>query len=69
MDLEEPARLVEEGMVSVVEAAAFSGISRSELYVRMARGELKFLKIGKRRLIPRRSLVAMLARYAVAREE
>lgn len=69
MDSVEPARLVEEGTVSVVEAATFSGLSRSELYQRMARGELAYIKIGKRRLIPRKSLVAMLARHVVARGE
>ncbi len=37
--------------VSIAEAADVSGMSRAFLYEAMASSELKFLKIGRRRLI------------------
>ena len=42
--------------VSVREAVAMSGLSRSFLYEAMSRGELPFIKKGRRRLIPTSSL-------------
>jgi excisionase family DNA binding protein len=44
--------------VSVREAVAMSGLSRSFLYEAMGRGELPFIKKGRRRLIPTSSLSA-----------
>ncbi len=52
-----------DGSMGVPEAAAFTGLSRSDLYDRMKRGELRFIKVGRRTLIPRRSLVALLRRH------
>ena len=40
----------------VLVAVAWSGLSRSKLYEAMSRGELSYIKHGKRRLIPRRAL-------------
>jgi len=37
--------------VSIYEAAEMTGISRSNLYQRMAAGQLPFVKIGSRRLL------------------
>lgn len=48
-------------LVSIREAASLSGLSRSFLYEAMARGELQFVKKGRRRLIP----VTSLSEYAL----
>ncbi len=53
--------LLGDGAVGIPEAVAFAGVSRPELYRRMADGRLAFVKIGRRRLIPRRALVRFLA--------
>lgn len=49
------------GAVSVDEAAAFLGVGRDEVYLELAAG-LPSVKWGRRRLIPKRALVALLAR-------
>lgn len=46
---------------SVDEAAQITGLSRDLLYDQMRAGKLVYLKIGRRRLISRRSLEAFLA--------
>ena len=38
--------------LSVEEAAEVIGIGRSEVYERLARGEIESVKIGRRRIIP-----------------
>lgn len=53
--------LLADGAISVPDACEFAGLSRTELYRQMDRGTLPYTKIGRRRLIPRRALVAMLA--------
>ena len=55
------AELVSEGAVSVAEAARFLGISRARLYEHMNAGEIRFMKDGRRRLLPKRGLVYFLA--------
>lgn len=52
--------LLSDGVLSVAEAVKFTGLSRSELYLQMAGGKLAYTSIGRRRLIPKRSLVALL---------
>jgi len=54
--------LVAEGALSVTEAARFAGVSRSTLYELMSAGRIVFLTIGRRRVVPRRSVVEFLAR-------
>jgi len=54
--------LAAEGALPIPEAVRFSGCSRSVLYERMSAGELRFITVGRRRLIPRRALVEFLAR-------
>jgi excisionase family DNA binding protein len=49
--------LVQDGLMAVTDAAKFVGLSRSELYARMQRGELAYCLLGRRRLIPRRALM------------
>lgn len=46
---------------SVDEAAQITGLSRDLLYDQMRTGKLVYLKVGRRRLISRRSLEAFLA--------
>ncbi len=43
---------VEKLGLSVEEAAEVIGIGRSEIYERMARGEIESVKVGRRRIIP-----------------
>lgn len=59
------ADLLADGAMPVDEAERFSGVKRSFLYDRMAKGELAYVKAGARRLIPRRALVDLLARGLV----
>jgi hypothetical protein len=60
--------LVEDGVCTIPEAQSFSRLSRSDLYSRMERGELPYVKLGKRRMIPRRALVEMLRQNLVVRQ-
>lgn len=53
--------LAADGCVSVAEAVVFAGVSQAELYRSMDRGDVPFVKWGKRRLIPRVALVELLA--------
>jgi len=55
--------LVEEGFLTVLEAASFLGVSRAFVYVEMDRGEIVFSKFGRSRRIP----VAALKHYAAER--
>ena len=56
------AALVEDGLVTVPEAAAFLRLSRSTVYELMNQGVLAYAKIGRSRRIPRRALVELAAR-------
>lgn len=47
--------------VSVSDAVRLSGLHKTNLYERMAAGELTYSKVGKRRLIHYRSLCELLA--------
>ena len=57
----EREQLVESGAVTVPEAEKFTGLGRTFLYGLMERGELRYIKAGKRRLIPRAELTRFLA--------
>ena len=50
------------GALSIAAASEFSSLSRRTLYELMESGALAFTKVGRRRLIPRAALVALLAR-------
>jgi excisionase family DNA binding protein len=54
-------QLVEDGAVGVTEASKFTGLGRTFLYGLMDAGRLKYVKLGKRRLIPRAELRRLLA--------
>ena len=53
--------LIVDGLLTVVESASFLRVGRSSLYVLMDRGELRFVKIGRSRRIPRRAVIALAA--------
>jgi hypothetical protein len=54
--------LVDEGCLSIKAAQAFlGGISRASIYTLMEQGELAWTKVGRRRVVPKRALVAFLA--------
>jgi excisionase family DNA binding protein len=55
-------QVAHDGALPIAKAVEFSGLSRSELYKLMQNGELMFVKHGKRRLIPRNALRAILAK-------
>lgn len=59
---------VADGSMTVNQAAAFSGLSRSELFVLMRDGPLDWFHYGEKRtrLITRRSLVEYLASVRAA---
>ena len=61
----DPIEIVHDGAMSVSAAVAWTGVGRSKLYEAMSRGHLRFLKDGKRRLIPRRALREYLAQRLV----
>jgi excisionase family DNA binding protein len=61
--------MVEDGLSTVPEAQAFTRLSRSDLYARMGRGELPYVKLGKRRLIPRKALIELAASGIVVRDK
>ena len=57
--------LFADGCLGVAEAAEFLGVSRSMVYELMDAGQIDHTSLGTRRLIPRRSLTALLANRAV----
>lgn len=60
------ADLMADGSMSVRQASEFSGIPKSTLYEVMDAGRLAYAKAGRRRLIPRKALVAYLAAAVVS---
>lgn len=54
--------ILAEGTFGIEEAQRFSGMGRTFLYGAMDRGDLVYTKAGRRRLIPKRALIALLAR-------
>jgi excisionase family DNA binding protein len=53
--------LLTEGALQINDAVTWSGIGRSKLYMAMAEGDLSYVRVGKRRLIPKRALRDYLA--------
>jgi len=50
-----------DGGLTVAEAVRFAGVGRSTLYGEMEAGRLPYSKVGRRRIVARRGLVALLA--------
>lgn len=63
MTTETAMELAHDGAVGVAEACRFLSVSRSQLYGRMSRGELAYVKVGARRLL----LLAELRRFLALR--
>jgi len=61
--------LVERGLLTIGQAEACAGLSKSMLYDPMSNGELPFVEIGPRRRIPRSALLALAARHLVLQRE
>jgi excisionase family DNA binding protein len=61
MSEQQKAELVIDGLMTLREVQDFTRLSRTDLYTRMTRGELPFVKLGKRRLVPRRAVVDLAA--------
>jgi excisionase family DNA binding protein len=59
--------MIEDGAFAIPEAQRFSTLSRATLYNLMESGELPYLKIGRRRAIPRRALLELMSRGLVDR--
>jgi excisionase family DNA binding protein len=57
--------LLNEGLRTVEEGQDYTRLSRSALYTLMERGELAYVKIGRRRLIPHRALLELAQRGLV----
>lgn len=55
-----------ERLLSMAEAAHVAGLGRSALYSLISRGELRTLKVGRRRLVPASALAELAARAARA---
>lgn len=60
---EEGLEIVADGLFTVAEAAGYLALSRSSVYALMDAGELAFVKIGKSRRIPKRSVYDLAARH------
>ena len=60
--------LMTDGTFGVEAAKAFSGLGRTVLYELMSQGRLKYVKVGTRRLISKRSLIEVLASGLPAEE-
>jgi len=54
--------VVADGLMTIEEAAGFLAISRGHVYSLMNEGALRFVKLGRSRRIPRRSVVELAAR-------
>lgn len=51
-------------VLTIAEAADVLGISRAFAYELAARGEIPILRLGRRRLVPRKALLAMVGEEA-----
>jgi excisionase family DNA binding protein len=57
------AELVADGLLTVAAAATYLSCSRSKVYQLMDEGELRFVKLGRARRVPRRALIQLAAQY------
>jgi excisionase family DNA binding protein len=61
----EPSTLFDQGVLTVRQASALSGLGRSTLYGLMERQLLPYLKVGSARRIPKRALLQFLEEHLV----
>ncbi len=57
------ADLLQDGAMQISQAVEWSGLGRTKLYEAMAGGRLRYVKHGKRRLIPKKALRDYLAEH------
>jgi excisionase family DNA binding protein len=62
MPVDAAAAPVEDGLVTLSEAAAFLRVSRSTVYALVDRGILAYAKIGRSMRVPKRALIELVAR-------
>ena len=67
--MESPLDDLADGCLSIPQAVALTQISRSRMYELMDSGQVPSLKVGSRRLIPRKGLLRFLATQIVDAEE
>ena len=56
LSAQQDTEVLTDGAMSIEAAASWSGLSRTKIYAAMARGDLLYIKDGKRRLVPKRGL-------------
>jgi excisionase family DNA binding protein len=61
MSILERKRIVADGAVGVPEACRLLALKKTFIYALMDRGELRYAKIGRRRVIPRAEITRFLA--------
>ena len=61
----DPSEARDRLVLTIAEAAEVLGISRAFAYELAARGELPVIRLGRRRLVPRKALLAMLGEDVV----
>jgi excisionase family DNA binding protein len=59
---------IDDGLMTVPEAADFLRVSRSSIYQMMERGELSYVKLGKSRRLPRAALKRLIEESLVLRK-
>jgi excisionase family DNA binding protein len=57
----ESSELVQDGLISVAQAARFLSVSRSTMYKLMDSGNIRYLKVGRARRVPRKALIDFVA--------
>ena len=55
--------LVSDGVLDVRAACGLLGISRTAVYDLMRTGNLPFINLGRRRLIPKRAVISLLVKH------
>ena len=65
MSEEETGQILDQGGMSVSEAAKFTCLSRSFLYKLMANGDLAYVQVGRKRIIPRVALIRLLSQHLI----
>lgn len=63
----EVEEILRDGLMTVREAAQFSGLGKTTLYGLMETGRLAYVRVGRARRIPKRELLRFLASQLVPR--
>lgn len=61
--------MLADGTLTIGDAVRFSGIGRTALYRLMGAGRLPYAQQGRRRLVPRKALVELLAAGLVSADK